>query len=33
VDSPGSVCILMLSQLPQEGLPGTRSELRTQDFM
>lgn len=30
VDSPGAVCILMLITLPQEGLPGTGSESRTQ---
>ena len=30
VDSPGAVCILMLIPLPQEGLPGIRSESGTQ---
>jgi hypothetical protein len=33
VDSPDAVCILMLIQLLQEGLPGTRSESHTQNFM
>ena len=30
VDSPGAVYILMLILIPQEGLPGTRSESHTQ---
>jgi hypothetical protein len=30
VDSPEAVCVLMLIQLPQEGLPGMRSESCTQ---
>lgn len=33
VGNPGAVCILMLTQLPQEGLPGTSSESHTQDFL
>ena len=32
-DSPGAVCILMLIQLPQDGLPGVRSKSCTLDFM
>jgi hypothetical protein len=33
VDYPGAGCILMLILLPQEGLPETKSESLTQDFM
>ena len=31
--SPCAVCILMLIQIPQEGLPVMRSESHTQDFI
>lgn len=30
--NPGAVYILMLIQLPQEELPGTRTESSAQDF-